>query len=151
MIAAIYEKASKHNVAILLPSDHSCSSSYDSDEAPTYVDGSDIPENLMGMDIGPKTIREFEKVIRTSRTIFWNGPLGVFEKENFAKGTNAIAGAMANHTAYTVAGGGDSLAAINQAGLNDKFSHLSTGGGASLEYLEGKKLPGLVALELQRR
>ena len=147
LIEAIFEKASKHNVTIHLPSDHLCTTNFDSDEEPTLVETKDIPKGLMGLDIGPKTIKEFDAVIRVSKTVFWNGPLGVFEKEAYSKGTKAIASTLANARAYTVAGGGDSLAAINKTGLANKFSHLSTGGGASLEYLEGKKLPGLVALE----
>lgn len=150
MIKAIYEKANRHNVNIHLPCDHVCASSFDSEES-VYVDSKDIPDGFMGLDVGSKTIKAAEKVLRASRTVFWNGPLGVFEKEEYAKGTNAMASIVSELSAYTVAGGGDSLAAINQTKLSHKFSHLSTGGGASLEFIEEKKLPGLVVLETKRR
>ncbi len=147
MIKTIYEKAGKHNVTIHLPCDHVCASSLESDEEPILIGTKDIPAGLMGLDIGNKTIKEAEKVLKISKTVFWNGPLGVFEKTGFDKGTTSIASIMADLKAYTVVGGGDSLAAVNRAGLTHQFSHVSTGGGAALEYLEGKRLPGLYALE----
>ena len=110
----------------------------------------DIPDGWQILDIGPKTVEEYGKILQTAKTVVWNGPMGVFEMENFAKGTNAIARILADVTskgAITIIGGGDSASAIQQAGLADKITHISTGGGASLELLEGKKLPGLAALE----
>ena len=107
----------------------------------------DIPDEFMGLDIGPKTIELFKKEIELAGTVVWNGPVGVFEISKFATGTNAIAKAMADSEAVTIIGGGDSAAAVEKAGLEKEMSHVSTGGGASLELMEGKKLPGIEALE----
>ncbi|MCK4245350.1 MAG: phosphoglycerate kinase, partial [Candidatus Omnitrophica bacterium] len=106
-----------------------------------------IPSGWAGVDIGPKAIEEYQDCINRAKTIFWNGPMGVFEIEPFAKGTMEIARALASADAYTVVGGGDSLAAVRKAGVIEKIDYLSTGGGASLEFLEGKVLPGIAALQ----
>ncbi|HPT13079.1 MAG TPA: phosphoglycerate kinase, partial [Bacteroidales bacterium] len=119
-------------------------------EANTYVSAiDDVKDGWMGLDIAEKSIKLFEEAILSSKTILWNGPMGVFEMEKFSKGTTAVAKAVAAATAkgaYSLIGGGDSVAAINKNGLADKVSYVSTGGGAMLEYMEGKKLPGIVAI-----
>lgn len=143
------EKFKKANAKVLLPVDNVVADEFKNESPSIVVDSDKIPADKMGLDIGPKTIEEFRKVILESKTIIWNGPLGVFEFDNFAKGTNAIAQALAEATqkgAITIIGGGDSAAAIKKAGLEDIVSHVSTGGGASLEFLEGKILPGVAAL-----
>lgn len=140
-------KTSKANV--MLPKDNVVAAEFKNESPSQVVDSDKIPADKMGLDVGPKTIDEFKKVILASKTIIWNGPLGVFEFDNFAKGTDAVAAALAEATAngaVTIIGGGDSAAAIKKAGLEDKVSHVSTGGGASLEFLEGKVLPGVAAL-----
>ena len=130
---------------ILLPVDTVVAKEFNNDAESMVVEGN-IPEGYMGLDIGPKSIELFSNAIADAKTVVWNGPMGVFEMPNFAKGTNTIAEVLAKLDATTVIGGGDSVAAVNQAGLGDKMSHISTGGGASLEYLEGKELPGIVCL-----
>lgn len=140
-------KTSKANV--MLPKDNVVAPEFKNDSPAEVVSSDKIPADKMGLDVGPKTIEDFKKVILESKTIIWNGPLGVFEFDNFAKGTDAVAAALAEATskgAVTIIGGGDSAAAIKKAGLEDKVSHVSTGGGASLEFLEGKILPGVAAL-----
>ncbi len=134
---------------VILPKDNIVASEFKNESPSSIVDAEKIPTDKMGLDIGPKTIEEFKDVILKSKTVIWNGPMGVFEFDNFAKGTDTIAAALAEATkngAVTVIGGGDSAAAIKKAGLDDKVSHVSTGGGASLEFLEGKVLPGVEAL-----
>jgi len=142
----IFETAKKQNVQIVLPLDHVCSATFDAAATPKVIDSLDIPADLMGMDVGPKTLDAYKKVLATAKTIVWNGPVGVFEFEAFAHGTGEVAKLVAEATARgttTVVGGGDSVAAVNKFKLADKMSHVSTGGGASLELLEGKKLPGI--------
>ena len=130
---------------LVLPIDTVVTEAFDND-APSKVVEGDIPDGWMGLDIGPKSIELFKRVLADAKTVVWNGPMGVFEMPNFAKGTNEIAALLANLDATTIIGGGDSVAAVNQAGLGDKMSHISTGGGASMEFLEGKELPGIAAL-----
>ncbi|CEQ28456.1 phosphoglycerate kinase [Paraclostridium sordellii] len=141
------EKAKAKRVKLLLPIDNAVADKF-ADVKPVITEDANIPSGYMGLDIGPKTIEEYVNTVNASKTIVWNGPMGVFEFENFANGTLAVAKAMAQLTdATTVIGGGDSAAAVNQLGFGDKMTHVSTGGGASLEFLEGKELPGIVALD----
>jgi len=145
----ILEKAKSSDTKLLLPQDVAVAAEFDNDSPSEVVEVNLIPPDQMGLDIGPESINEFSEIIKKSKTVVWNGPMGVFEFDNFAKGTFAIADALAAATekgAVTIVGGGDSAAAIKKAGLSDKVSHVSTGGGASLEFLEGKVLPGLAAL-----
>ena len=141
--------ADAKGVKILLPVDHVGATEFSADAKPVAVDGVDIPSDLMAMDVGPKTVEEYKKAIGEAKSIVWNGPVGVFEFDAFAKGTEAVAHLVAEATgrgAMTVVGGGDSVAAVNKFHLADKMSHVSTGGGASLELLEGKTLPGIAIL-----
>lgn len=140
------EKAKKKGVNFLLPVDFVAADKFAADATPVTTDDQNIKDGYMGLDIGPKTIKLFEEAVKSAKTVVWNGPLGVFEFEAFAKGTNAIAKALSETEATTIIGGGDSAAAINQLGYGDKMTHISTGGGASLEFLEGKELPGIAAL-----
>ena len=130
---------------LLLPSDHLVADRFEAD-APTRV-VAEIPEGALGLDIGPATASRYASEAANAKTIFWNGPMGVFEMEAFAAGTRTVATAVADSPATSVVGGGDSLAAIHQLGLENRIDHLSTGGGASLEYVQGLKLPGVAALE----
>ncbi len=143
----ILERASTRNIPILLPVDHVVASACDAQAVPSTTTDASVPDGMMGLDIGPKTVSNFCEVISKAKTIFWNGPLGVFELAPFANGTLKIAQAIAKTKCMSVVGGGDSVAAITKSGLADKITHISTGGGASLEFIEGKKLPGIVALE----
>lgn len=143
---SVLSTAQKIGAEIVLPVDHVCADKFDANASPVAVDSTDISEGLMGLDVGPKTLSKYKEVLAKAKTIVWNGPVGVFEFENFAKGTGEVAKMVAEATgrgAITVVGGGDSVAAVNKFGLADKMSHVSTGGGASLELLEGKKLPGI--------
>ncbi|MCL2481802.1 MAG: phosphoglycerate kinase [Spirochaetaceae bacterium] len=139
--------AADKKVEIIFPLDRVCAKEFSENAEPIYIENNEIPDELTGMDIGPKSIEAIKKCLATAQTIVWNGPMGVFEFKNFQKGTIAVAEMVANSKAITVIGGGDSVSAINEFGYADKVSHVSTGGGASLEYLEGKPLPGIVALE----
>ncbi len=146
----LLEKAKSMNVDILIPEDTVAASAFDNNADKQVFDSFKIEDEWMGLDIGPKAVEKYRSVILDSRTILWNGPLGVFEFENFAHGTMSLAQAVADATdggAYSLIGGGDSVAAVNKSGLSDRVSFISTGGGAMLEYLEGKKLPGIKAIE----
>ncbi|WP_097026513.1 phosphoglycerate kinase [Clostridium peptidivorans] len=140
------EKAKEKGVKFMLPVDHVIGEKFDASTEPVITEDENIKEGYMGLDIGPKTAKMYADEIKSSRTVIWNGPMGVFEFENFAKGTLEVAKAMANSNAVTVIGGGDSAAAVNQLGFGEQMTHISTGGGASLEFLEGKELPGITAL-----
>ena len=142
----ILEKAETKGVKIVLPVDNHVAAEYSNDAENKIVDKTEIPENYMGLDIGPKTIELFKDVVKNAKTVLWNGPLGVCEFDKYEVGTKAVAEILANSDAITVIGGGDSAAAIEKLGLADKMTHISTGGGASLEFLEGKVLPGIECL-----
>ncbi len=142
----LLREARERNVALLLPTDHVVAERAEAGSAARTVAG-DIPDDRIGLDIGPETINVFRAQIAAARTVFWNGPLGMFEIAPFDVGTMAIANALADSTALTIVGGGDSVAALNRSGRAGSISHISTGGGASLEFLEGEQLPGLAALE----
>ena len=139
-------KAREKGVALLLPEDTQCASEFSADAVPVLHGARSIPDDMMGMDIGPKTIAAYTAAVKGAGTVIWNGPMGVFEFPAFAKGTEAMAEALSKTSAITVIGGGDSAAAVEQLGYADKMSHISTGGGASLEFLEGKELPGVACL-----
>ncbi len=139
------DKAEAKGVKLLIPVDTVVAKEFNND-AESKVSEGGIEDGWMGLDIGPKTVELFKDALKDVKTVVWNGPMGVFEMSNFAKGTNAIAELLADLDATTIIGGGDSVAAVNKAGLGDKMSHISTGGGASLEFLEGKDLPGIVAI-----
>ena len=140
------QKAKDKGVKLLLPVDGLAATEFSADAQAHPVDGVDIPDGMMGMDIGPKTIELYSDAVKSAGTVIWNGPMGVFEFPAFAEGTRAIAKALAESDAITIVGGGDSAAAVAQLGYADKMTHISTGGGASLEFLEGKELPGVACL-----
>jgi len=143
----ILKKAAEKKVNFLLPLDHVLATAVDADAETEIVESPPFPADKMGVDIGPKTVAAFARIISTARTIVWNGPLGVFEIDKFAKGTMGIAAAIASSKSISIVGGGDSIAAVKKAGVTEKISHISTGGGASLEFLAHETLPGIDALE----
>jgi len=143
----ILRKAKERGVAFRLPSDHVLTASIESGKVDRIADAYPLPDGLMGVDIGPRTVAAYAEIIGRAKTVFWNGPLGVFETPAFAEGTMKIARAVAASSGITVIGGGDSIAAVAKAGVGDKISHISTGGGASLEFIAAGTLPGLDALE----
>ncbi|WVZ79032.1 hypothetical protein U9M48_026660 [Paspalum notatum var. saurae] len=150
LATSLIEKAKSKGVSLLLPADVVVADKFDANAESKIVPASSIPDGWMGLDIGPDSIKTFSETLDTTKTVIWNGPMGVFEFEKFAAGTDAIAKKLAEITGKgvtTIIGGGDSVAAVEKAGLADKMSHISTGGGASLELLEGKTLPGVLALD----
>ena len=143
---AILSAAGDRGTEVLLPSDHVAATGMDDEGSARVVSADAFPSDLAGFDIGPDTAVAYARVAATSRTIFWNGPMGVFERPRFAEGTLSLARAVAASEALSVIGGGDSVSAVHKAGVADRISHISTGGGASLEFLAGNRLPGLEAL-----
>jgi len=143
----IIKKAKENNVDLLLPVDIVGAEEFDNDSPKAIYPVDEIPDNIIGLDIGPKSIEIFSMKIKNAKTIIWNGPMGAFEMSNFATGTNEIARTLADSDCLSIVGGGDSVTAINKAGVSDKISYISTGGGAFLELLEGKILPGIAALD----
>ena len=143
---SLLQKAKEQDVDLLLPEDHVIAKQFAKDATATICNNDDFPAEQMALDIGPKTAQRYAEVMNSAATVVWNGPMGVFEFPTFAKGTFTVAEALAASNAISIIGGGDSVAAVNKAGLNDQMTHISTGGGASLEFLEGKTLPGIAAL-----
>ncbi len=143
----ILERAAAKKVDLLLPVDHVCGAEPKETAERVVVNDRAVPADLMGLDIGPKTLDRYRQRILAAKTVFWNGPMGLFEQKPWSEGTFGVAKAMAETQAVTVVGGGDSAAAVEQAGLVDRMKHVSTGGGASLEFIEGRELPGIKALE----
>ena len=139
------KKAEEKGVKLLLPVDDVVADAFSNDANTQVVASGEIPADFMGLDIGPKTAELYAEAVKTAKTVVWNGPMGCFEMSNFANGTETVAKALSETDAVTIIGGGDSAAAVNQLGYGDKMTHISTGGGASLEFLEGKDLPGVVA------
>jgi phosphoglycerate kinase len=133
-------------VSVRLPQDSVCAAEIKKGVETSVHPSDAIPDGLMGLDAGPESVKSYKEALKDAKTVLWNGPLGVFEVPPFDEGTRAIAETVASLQAYTVVGGGDSVAAVNAVGVGDKIDHISTGGGASLEFLEGKTLPGVAAL-----
>ena len=146
LASELLAKAKEKGVSLLLPVDHIAADKFDENAEPVAVEGKDIPDGLMGMDIGPKSVELFKEAVKNAKTVIWNGPMGVFEFKNFAGGTFAVAEAIAETDCISIIGGGDSVAAVTKLGFADKMTHISTDGGASLEFLEGLELPGIAAL-----
>ena len=144
--ASLIKKAEDKGVKFLLPIDNRLGREYDENTETKTVDSDSIPNDWMGLDIGPKTEELFADAVKGAGTVIWNGPMGVSEWKNFASGTESVAKAVAESGAISIIGGGDSAAAVQKLGYADKMTHISTGGGASLEFLEGKVLPGIAAL-----
>ncbi|MFP4490316.1 MAG: phosphoglycerate kinase [Spirochaetaceae bacterium] len=144
---SLLEQAEKAGVQVVLPEDHMCAEEFSEEAQPRYVDTMEIPGELIGLDIGPNTLERLHSIIGEAKTLVWNGPMGVFEFESYAKGTLEVAEMVSKCKGTTIVGGGDSVAAVNKFGFADSIDHVSTGGGASLEFLEGKKLPGIAVLE----
>lgn len=147
LAANLLKQAEAAGVKLLLPIDTVCAKEFSNDSPKAVYGSTEIPADMMGLDIGPKTCELFTREMEGAATIFWNGPMGVFEMDNFDQGTRAVAEAMANSDAVTIIGGGDSAAALEKFGLQYDMTHITTGGGASLEFLEGKELPGIAVLE----
>lgn len=147
LAAELMKKAEDAGVRMLLPEDSVCAAEFDNDSPKAVYARDSIPADMMGMDIGPATVETYRKIVLEAGTVVWNGPMGVFEMPSFAEGTKAVAEALAESGAVSVIGGGDSAAAVDKFGLADRMTHISTGGGASLEFLEGKELPGIACLE----
>lgn len=146
----VLSAAKRKGVEVLLPVDHAVATEFSADAPRKVVHEVEIPSGQMALDIGPETQRHYAARLALAKTVFWNGPMGVFEFDAFAEGTRAVANAIANGKAFSVVGGGDSVRAVNESGKADQISHISTGGGASLEFIEGRALPGLVALGHRR-
>ncbi len=142
----LLDRAQEEKVNFYLPSDHLVAAEKDSDAEVKTLDSPPLPSGLMGLDIGPKTVEKYSEIIARAKTIFWNGPMGVFEIDKFSQGTMKIAEAVANSEALSIVGGGDSVAAVYKAGVSEKISHISTGGGASLEFMANETLPGIEVL-----
>ncbi|MBU0551863.1 phosphoglycerate kinase [Myxococcota bacterium] len=142
----VLKMAAEAGVEVLLPVDHACAREFSADAKRVLVHDVEIPDGMMGLDIGEQTIAAFQRRLERAKTIFWNGPMGVFEFDAFALGTRQVAAAVADASAFSVVGGGDSVRAVKESGRADDISHISTGGGASLEFIEGQALPGLLAL-----
>jgi phosphoglycerate kinase len=142
----LLDRAQEEKVNFYLPSDHLVAAEKDSAAEVKTLDSPPLPSDLMGLDIGPKTVEKYSEIIAKAKTIFWNGPMGVFEIDKFSQGTMRIAEAVANSEALSIVGGGDLVAAIYKAGVSEKISHISTGGGASLEFMATGTLPGIEAL-----
>ena len=148
-VKGLIKQAEDSGVKLIIPTDIVIAPTFSADATPTLVSADAIPKNQMGLDIGPESSASFAAAIKNCKTVFWNGPMGVFEFPNFAAGTKVVAQALTEVSGISVVGGGDSAAAVRALGFEDsQFGYISTGGGASLEYLEGKELPGLTALDL---